>query len=227
MAGGAGWAGVVSTVIDNNNQQYNTGTVKSKKNISQEGINKIIYDILASDQGLASLGGIENASGGFKSSTKSLLSQDLIAKITGEIANLTAETVQTNDTQTVKRSAIGEGILPGPAKGGGGAGTVICTELVRQDKLDLDLYSAGHSHFLSLHPAIIRGYQLWAAPIAIKMVTSPRLTRFFQPIARKRYEYIVYGDFSIFGFLSVYLGQPLCFLIGLCVPKKLVTALGE
>jgi hypothetical protein len=187
-----------------------SGTSTVQKNISQEGINKLIYDVLSSDQGLAALGGVENASGGFKSSTKSLLSQDLIAKIVGNIANITAPEVTTASSQENK-STDSANIK---------AGTVICTELVRQDKLDIDLYSAGHAHFLSLHPAIIRGYQLWAAPIAAKMTTSPRLTRFFQPLARKRYEYIVYGDFSIFGFLSVYLGQPLCFLIGLCVPKK-------
>lgn len=193
------------------------GTVQKK--ISQEGVNKLIYDVLSSDQGLAALGGVENASGGFKSSTKSLLSQDLIAKLVGELANVTAPTVKTEYAQ--------ENTAKDKVDIGAKTPTVICTELVRQDKLDLDLYSAGHSHFLSLHPTIVRGYHFWAEPIAIKMATSPRLTRFFVPLARKRYEYIVYGDFSIFGFLSVYLGQPLCFLIGMCVPKKMVTALGE
>jgi hypothetical protein len=189
-----------------------SGTSTSQKKLSQEGINKLIYDVLSSDQGLAALGGVENASGGFKSSTKSLLSQDLVAKIVGELANVTAPTVKTENTQenTSKDSFNAK------------AGTVICTELVRQNRLDLDLYSAGHAHFHSLHPAIVRGYHFWASPIARKMVTSPRLTQFFVPLARKRYEYIVYGDFSILGFLSVYLGQPLCFLIGLFVPKDKV-----
>jgi hypothetical protein len=194
-----------------------SGTSTSQKQISQEGINKLIYDVLSSDQGLAALGGVENASGGFKSSTKSLLSQDLMAKLVGELANVTAPTVKTESSQ--ENSSKDNTSIK--------AGTVICTELVRQDKLDLDLYAAGHSHFLSLHPAIIRGYHFWAEPIAIKMATSPRLTRFFAPIARKRYEYIVYGDFSITGFLTIYFGQPLCFLIGLCAPKKMITALGE
>lgn len=191
-----------------------SGTSTSQKQISQEGINKLIYDVLSSDQGLAALGGVENASGGFKSSTKSLLSQDLMAKLVGELANVTAPTVKTESSQenTSKDSSNIK------------AGTVICTELVRQDKLDIDLYSAGHAHFLSLHPAIIRGYQLWAAPIARRMRTSSFLVRFFTPLARKRYEYIVYGDFSIFGFLSIYLGQPLCFLIGLLVPKRILPA---
>jgi hypothetical protein len=226
MAGGMGWGGVISSVIDSNGQRAQSGTITTKKNISQEGINKLIYDVLSSDQGLAALGGVENASGGYKSSTKSLLSQDLITKIVGELANVTAETTQTTDMQDVKRSAIGQKILPGASKAGT-EGTVICTELVRQGKLDIDLYAAGHSHFINLPASTIRGYQIWAEPIANKMVDSPVLSGFFQPFARKRYEYIVYGTFSIFGFLSIYLGQPLCYVIGMFVPVPKIATITQ
>ena len=223
---GEEWAAVVGKVIENNNQTYQDGTTTTQKKLSQEGINKIIYDVLSSDQGLAALAGAENSSGGYKSSTKSLLSQDLIAKLVGEIANVTAPTVQEVSNSNVKRSAIGEGILPGANRGGAGGGTVICTELLRQDLLDIDLYSAGFAHFNSLPLQTIRGYQLWAMKVVPLMRKYPRLARLLAPIARGRYEYIVHRKLTLSGLITVYIGQPICYLLGYFVrpPAESVTS---
>jgi hypothetical protein len=222
MSAGMDWSALAVGMMNNNNQQYmnQSGTVTTKKDISQAGINKLIYDVLSSDQGLAALSGAETASGGYKSSSKSLLSQDLITKIVGEIANVTASTTQTTDmdSENVKRSAIGAKFLPGASKN---SGTVICTELLNQGKLDAKLYSAGHSHFLSLSSRTIRGYQFLATPIARRMKTSVRLSNFFLPIAKARYEYIVLGKFSFLGASTIILGQPLCFLLGLCLKQPI------
>jgi hypothetical protein len=196
-----------------NTAKYTRGTSTIQKQISQEGINKLIYDVLSADQGLAALGGVESASGGFKSSSKSLLSQDLIAKLVGELANVTAPTVKTNqdyeDTNTYKWNV-----------GAAAKGTVICTELASQGKLDLKLYSAGHVHFWTLPKQTVRGYHFWARSVVSLMQKSPLLSSLLAPIAKSRYEYIVHGKITFWGMVTVYIGQPVCYLIGTIVPDR-------
>jgi hypothetical protein len=181
-------------------------TNKSKK-ISQEGYDKIIYDILSSDQGLAALSSGENASGGFGSTTKALMAQDMTAKLAGELALLQAENVEYSDQRT-DMDKDSQNI-------GAGVGTVICTELVRQGKLDRNLYEAGHAHFLSLNPLIVSGYQWWAIPMVARMKNNEVLSNFFLPVAKARYQYLVLRKTSILGVGSVIIGHPVCFLLGL------------
>lgn len=198
------------SMMDTNYDTKNYGTVTKKKNISQEGIDKIIYDIMSSDKGLASLGSLENSSGGYGASDKTLMAQDLMAKLAGEIALVTAEETSTTDTNSDRKS-------PGfnhMGKFADKTGTVICTELVRQGRFSEELYRGGHSHFLSLHPETVRGYHFWAKPIAARMASSYKLSSFFLPIVQSRYEQIVNGKRSLLGSLTIYLGQPICFLIG-------------
>ena len=114
-------ATVASAYLNNNGSQNSSGskagTTTSQRKISQEGIDKLIYDVLSSDRGLASLAQGENSSGGFGSSTKQMMSQDLVTKLVGELANVTAENVTTTtgtETQRNKKKSP----------------TVICTELM-------------------------------------------------------------------------------------------------
>lgn len=173
-----------------------------KKVLSQEAVDKLIYDVMSSDQGLAALASGENSSGGYGSSTKGLMAQDLTAKLVGEIANITAETITTEAASSKEKSKSGK------------VGTVICTELVRLGLMDRKLYDAGHSHFSSLHPFIVLGYQSWALRVVPLMESRPLLCKFLLAIAVRRYQYIVNGKFSITGAASVYLAQPVCGLIG-------------
>jgi hypothetical protein len=207
MAGDFG----ASAAIQGNVNTYQTGTVSKGKKISQEGIDKIIYDIMSSDKGLANLGSLENASGGYGATDKTLMAQDLMAKLAGEIALITAEdtttTDMTNESDTPMNRFFGEPQSMSDT-------TVICTELVRQGLFDPKLKAAGHEHFTKLSPLTVRGYQFWGKPIARRMASSPKLTTFMLPIVQARYEQIVNGKRSFLGSATIYFGQPVCFVIG-------------
>ena len=175
-----------------------SGTEKSYLDLSPEGYNKIIKDILSSDAGLASLATGENLSGGYGASVKAQLAQDLVLNIAGEMAKLTAPTVKTEK----KKSA------------GGKLGSVICTELHRQGRLPVALYELGYSHFSSLHPNTVLGYRSWAEKIVPLMRKSKGLSKFLAPIAVARYRMIVLQEFSFIGAATIYFVQPICFIIG-------------
>jgi hypothetical protein len=191
IGAGAGYAGSTAG-------SEGSGSYTKKKNIDPAGINKLIYDVLSSDQGLAALAGGENAAGGTKSTTKGILAQDLIAKVVGELANVTA-TETKSDTSSVKK------------------GTVICTELVRQGLLSEELYVGGFDHFSSLSNQTIRGYQVWAKKIVPLMREHRWLAELLAPIGVGRYEFIVNKKITFWGLITVYLGQPICHIIGLFV----------
>ena len=183
-----------------------SGTTTSKLDLSQAGYDKIIKDNLSSDAGLASLATGENLSGGYGSSVKAQLAQDLVLNIAGEMSKLTAPTTQT--TQQESKSKTKKKM------------SVICTELARQGKLPPALYSLGHTHFLKLHPQTVAGYRVWADKVVPSMRKSKRLSNFLAPIAIARYRMVVLGEFSILGAATIYLGQPICFVIGGFLSKE-------
>lgn len=202
------WSSMVpwGDIMNNNNDQWDhinkSGT--TKKVLSQEAIDKIIYDISSSNQGLAELARGENMSGGFGTSTKTLMAQDFYAKLAGELANVTAETVITanEDNQKTKRSAVG------------GQFSVICTEFARTGELDWKLYAAGEKHFLSTPVQTINGYLTWAFLGIDLMNRSPLFRRFMLSVVKSRYQMLVTGKFGILGAITIHLGEPLCYLIG-------------
>lgn len=104
--------------------------------------------------------------------------------------------------------------------GGGGADAagaaaawVICTELREQGLLERDLYEAGAARALTLPAQTLRGYHLWAIPYTRWMRRSALATRMILPLARARNTYLLGGK-SVLGMLSVWLGEPLCHLLG-------------
>lgn len=180
----------------------NTGSSTTTKNdrqyldLSPEGFQATIKDILASDAGLASLATGENLSGGYGSSVKAQLAQDLVLDIAGKMAQLTAPTISESRSKTKKKL------------------TVICTELERQGLLDTKLYEAGHTHFLSLPAETVAGYRVWANKIVPVLRKYPKFAKAIAPLVTQRYEYIVHNRFSLFGWFSVVIAQPICFVIG-------------
>lgn len=180
-----------------------SGTERIQKVLSQEAIDKLIYDVLSSDNGIAQLAAGENLSGGSSSSTKTLQTQDFLTKVIGELANVTAETIKLSDSSTSEN------------KKSGGAKTVICTELHRQGKLDTELYEAGTPHWNVLNHTVWRGYICWAEHVVPLMQKSELLSNLLAPIVRSRYQMIATGKFHFLGALTLYVGQPICYLIGL------------
>ena len=179
-----------------------SSTQKQYLDLSPEGFQATIKDILASDAGLAALATGENLSGGYGSSVKAQLAQDLVLDIAGKMAQLTAPTVTTGKSS--KKSAS--------------AKTVICTELERQGLLDTELYNAGHEHFLSLPAETVAGYRVWANKVVPLLRKYPRIAKAIAPLVTQRYEYIVHNRFSLFGWFTVAIAQPICFVIGSYVP---------
>jgi hypothetical protein len=195
----------------NSSRSRGSATEVTRRNVSQEGIDKIMRDILGSEDGLASLAVGENISGGSASTTKTQLSQDLVTKLAGELALINAETITTKSSEGYQKDRS----FQTGAKGGyEGQGTVICTELVRQQLLDKELYDAGTAHFQSLPSRTIRGYQCWAKRVVPLMKNSPKLSKALLPIAKARYLHITNRKHNLVGFLTVWIAQPLCYVIG-------------
>lgn len=190
-----------------NTKTTGSGTSTTQKQLSQQGIDKLVYDVLSSDQGLASLATGENLSGGYGASTKALLAQDFVIKLVGELANVTAPTTTTQSSTSSQ------------SKKSGGLKTVICTELHRQGLLSHDLYahSAAIKHFMALHPYTIAGYQLWGVTVAERMRTSGLLSHLVLPVAKARYRMVTTGRFNLLGATTIYVGQPICFVLGALV----------
>jgi hypothetical protein len=178
-----------------------SGTKTTQKILSQEAVDKLIYDVLSSDQGLASLASGENLSGGFNSSSKSLMAQDFMTKLIGELAIGTAQTVEDTESRSVSKKS--------------GAKTVICTELARQGLLDPDLYEAGGPPSKQVSFITWSGYICWAEKVVPLMQRSPILSRALLPIVQSRYLYLtgVPGTHTL-GRLSVFIGHPICWIIG-------------
>jgi hypothetical protein len=204
-SGGGGGGGYFGLELGGENK---SSTVTSRKKLSQEAIDKLVYDVLSSDQGLSALATAENASGGYGSSSKTLLAQDLIAKITGELANITAETI-------TKTEAKG-------TSSGAKAGTVICTYLATHGYMPLDLYLRGHGAYLELNPITVRGYHSWGIATVSLIQDKPWLCKLLAKVAIKRYKMLVEKKFSIIGAITIYVAQPICYLIGLCIPEEKV-----
>lgn len=170
----------------------------TRRILSPEAQQQIIYQALAADQGLAQLLSGQNLSGGNSSSSATLQAQDFMTKVISELAAVTSE---------VKESQASTGSSKKKA-------SVICTELARQGKLPQELYSAGHAHFDQIQDLTKRGYWSWATRVVPLMQRSDRLSRFLAPIVLARYKMITGQGWNLLGALTIYLGQPICFLIG-------------
>lgn len=215
--------GLWGKAMDNN---YEVGTkTTTKKNLSQEAINKLIYDALSSDQGLAALASGENLAGGSKSASKTLLAQDMMAKIVGELAAVTAETEQmTDEVKTTKEGRAVNKIGDAGDKynafnrGQNLDDTVICTELHRQGKLSSELYHSVGAPYAQVSYFTWRGYHLWASRVVPLMARSDLLSNLLLPIIRSRY--LLLSDapgFHFLGHLTCKIGEPICWMIGTAV----------
>jgi hypothetical protein len=83
----------LNQLLPSSQSSTSTSGQTTQKVLTQAGIDKLIYDVLSSDSGLSALAQGENVSGGYGSSSKSLMTQDLVTKLVGELANVTAPTV--------------------------------------------------------------------------------------------------------------------------------------
>mgnify|MGYP007071985938 FL=1 len=111
--------------------------------------------------------------------------------------------------------------------GDGGFSRVICTELYKQGKLDMDLYRMDIVYTAKrLSPITVRGYHHWAVPMVVRMRSSTSLSNLFEylTVARaKEIARIVKPEShkrTLSGFLIKNIGEAICFSIGLFVGQK-------
>lgn len=108
-----------------------------------------------------------------------------------------------------------------------GGGRVICTELNRQGLLDPNVYALDQEYTRqNLDDDVIRGYLVWAQPLANKMKTSPLLTKLVLPFARSwsytmasRLRPLEYKPRTLGRFL-LWAGVPACRLLGSFLRKR-------
>ncbi len=113
-------AGAPQTTIRNGTTKVNS-TVSEQLEIDPAGIEKIIQDILAGEQGLAAIFGGEQNAGIFNSSVAAQAGGDLLSKLAGEIAKLTAKkTTATESTTVAKDKSKKKGNLGGIGTTAGG-----------------------------------------------------------------------------------------------------------
>jgi len=126
-----------------------------------------------------------------------------LTKLIGELAVASAETVESGSEKSVDKKSSGK------------AETVICTELRDQGYLPNELYEAGGgpSRQVSYHTWV--GYHVWAVSVVAQMKKSPALCRFLAPIVLSRYRLLTRAPgFHFLGRLTVWIGHPICSLIG-------------
>jgi hypothetical protein len=109
----------------------------------------------------------------------------------------------------------------GPIGAGIGAvvgGSVICTELVRQnDAFELDL-RIEMEYVLTLSDATVRGYRFWAVPLVKIMRKNAAVYRFVRPIAKRFMSEsaarVGKGKQTLLGRILMPIGLSVCWMIG-------------
>jgi len=171
--------------------------------LSPEAINQVIYEALSGSSGISAIKSGEAASGGYGSSTAALQSADLLAEVASQIGQATGPKVQQSETTTKKKKSI------------------ICTRLYELGDIPRDLYFAGQQEFQRLPPEVIEGYHSWGYPVSELLDTRPLIRKVAKFIALARYKYVLEGKWSLLGWMTVAIGEPICGVIGYARRKRI------
>ena len=173
------------------------------------------YQELANEQGGKDLIKIKKDCEILRSDNEWALVEDVVVK--GCDPNLTVYNLSVaNDKTFVANNYIVHN------KDSGGGDWVICTELKNQGKLDAELYSVASVYFRNnLSQDTLEGYWAWAISYAERMKHNKLATSLARPLAHGRAVEIAhridpskYPKSSFLGKLTIWLGEPLCSLIG-------------
>jgi hypothetical protein len=178
-------------------RRTSTVTDTSKQtDLGPAGIQELIYQALSGQGGVSAIKSGEAASGGFGSSSGSLMIADLMANTAAQISQITAPKTTHEESRSKKKKSA------------------VCTALNIMGELPDDLYSRGQDEFGKLPLSVIRGYYSWAVPVAMMLPKSKLLTVIFKYVAMKRYEYVLGGRLNLVGWTTVKIGEPLCGFFG-------------
>lgn len=136
--------------------------------------------------------GMKNTGGG----ADAVFSDALRSRSAGNYSLVTAPTfTQDKSSQTTKRS-------------------IICTVLTELGELHPVVYYAGIPHWEAKHPRMISGYHKWGYYVANLCIKYSWVRKLCGFIARSRYVYILFGSWNFTGWLTVKVGEPLCYAMG-------------
>lgn len=106
-----GLTSLFGTSTSQNQSGTTKGTVTEQLEIDEEGVQKILQDILGGTQGLAPIFSEEQVAGIYGGTTAAQASGNLLANLAGEIAKLTAKKTATTDSTTTTKVKGGSGGL--------------------------------------------------------------------------------------------------------------------
>jgi hypothetical protein len=193
----------LTSLIPQSTSMSGSGSKTTQRVLSPEAQMRMITQALSADQGLAQLLSSQNLAGGFGSSSATLQAQDFMSKVIADLAAVTAPLQEDQVSSSSQKKKA----------------SVICTELVRQGMLNAELYAAGESHFLKISENTKIGYWSWAVYVVYLMRRHEMLCWLLLPVVQSRYEMITTGQFKILGAATIYLGQPICWLIGSVIKR--------
>jgi hypothetical protein len=189
------------------------GYKETQKQLSQEAIDKLVYDALSGAGGLADLVTMGNTTGGSNSSSTQLMSQDFMTKVIGELANVTATTredyYEREDKKKINKEFNGSYEI-----------SIICTYLAAHGYINRRTYLRGLRYYATLHPQIIRGYHTWARVVIALMPKHEWLRKFFTFVANRRYDHLMNRERNFTGWCTVKIVEPICYVIGYFVPAQ-------
>lgn len=94
---------------------------------------------------------------------------------------------------------------------------VICTELHRGGEIPIEKYYNNAAAFAGgkriIHPMVKKGYHFWGIPYVQLMRKYSICRKLILPLAQSRIDHIN-GKTNFLGFLSVVVGEPICYVIG-------------
>ena len=114
-------------------------------------------------------------------------------------------------------------VLDPSAGEGEDPGTVLCTELYRQGIMPENIYRLDAEYGDSLPEDVMKGYQIWAAPLAKSMAKSKFLTNILSPLIMAWGRHMA-GEKNVFGYAVEKIGIPVCGFIGKIPDRTLIEA---
>lgn len=179
-------AAIIDTIRANAKQTATTkGQGLQQNQLSADSFGSYITNALGQS-------GMQNRGG----PAESVFQEALTRRSSGTFAQITAPTTtKINDSQTTKKS-------------------IICTTLVELGELHPLVYAAGIPHWHSRPEKMISGYHKWGYSVAALCRKSLLVRKICGYWARSRYLYIVFEQRNFAGWLTVAIGERLCYMIG-------------
>ncbi len=225
IAGGIGDIGSLFTGKKTTQNTKNTKTLdlttKETEEVSAEKAMALLSRVLGSTQGLAAIAQGEKQSGLYNSTVNQQLTNDLLARVSGEVAALSS--VKTN-TQT--GSVVEDNTQTNKTKGA--LQWIICTELHKQGRMDSKLYDAGWPVFARTPVRVKAGYYIWAIPTVKHLRAHPYswYSIMIASVMKARAEQIAAATYvtgakkTVFGYLVLKGLYGMCWVLSRTVARK-------